>query len=303
MSSSDRDSGLPPTTVQPLRQRLQQAADLLEAAAVAEARPSAERLLLHALGRERSFLYAHPEYRLTPSEEQQFAQLLQERAQGTPVQYLVGHQEFFGREFFVTPDVLIPRPETEQAVETALALIPPDQPALLADVGTGSGCIAVTLALERPQARVLAIDLSPHALQVARENARRLGAENMTFLHGDLLQPLLAHGPGELDAIVSNPPYIGAGELAGLQREVREFEPHMALTPGPTGLEAYARIIPQAAALLHPGGWLVLELGFRSADGVRRLLGADWDEIAVVPDLQGWDRVLKARKPLPSAAE
>lgn len=276
---------------------------MLEAAGVAEARPSAERLLLHALGRERAFLYAHPEYPLTPAEEQQFAQLLQERAQGVPVQYLVGHQEFFGREFFVTPDVLIPRPETEQAVETMLEQIPPDAPALLADVGTGSGCIAVTLALERPQARVVATDLSPHALQIAGENARRLGAENVTFLQGDLLQPLVAAGLTDLDGIVSNPPYIGEDELAGLQREVRNFEPRMALTPGPSGLEAYARIIPQAAALLRPHGWLVLELGFRSADGVRALLGADWEPVAVLPDLQGWDRVLKARKRPPAAAQ
>jgi release factor glutamine methyltransferase len=309
MSSSDRESDQPSGAAPPLRQRLQQAADLLEAAGVGEARPSAERLLLHVLGRERSFLYAHPEYLLTPTEGQQFAQLIEERAQGVPVQYLVGHQEFFGREFFVTPDVLIPRPETEQAVETLLGLIPSDAPALLADVGTGSGCIAVTLALERPCARVLATDLSPHALQVARENARRLGAENVKFLHGDLLQPILDagidsgidSGIGGMDGIISNPPYIGEDELAGLQREVRDFEPRMALTPGRSGLEAYARIIPQAEKLLRPGGWLVLELGFRSADGVRALLGAEWDEVAVLPDLQGWDRVLRARK-RPSAA-
>ena len=303
MSSSDREPDLPSGAAQPLRQRLQQAYDLLESAGIGEARPSAERLLLHVLGRERSFLYAHPEYLLTPAEELQFAQLLEERAQGVPVQYLVGHQEFFGREFFVTSDVLIPRPETEQAVETMLGLIPPDAPALLADVGTGSGCIAVTLALERPRAGVLATDLSPHALEVARENARRLGAENVTFLQGDLLQPLIDSGIGGVDGIVSNPPYIGEDELAGLQREVRDFEPRMALTPGRSGLEAYARIIPQAERLLRPGGWLVLELGFRSADGVRALLGAAWDEVAVLPDLQGWDRVLKARKRPPAAAQ
>ena len=268
-----------------------------------EARHSAERLLLHVLGRERSFLYAHSEYLLTPAEELQFAQLLEERAQGIPVQYLVGYQEFFGREFFVTPDVLIPRPETEQAVETLLGLIPPDAPALLADVGTGSGCIAVTLALEHPRARVIATDLSPHALRVARENARRLGAENVTFLHGDLLQPLIDSEIGDMDGIVSNPPYVGEGELAGLQREVRDFEPRMALTPGRSGLEAYARIVPQAERLLHPGGWLVLELGFRSADGVRALLGSGWDEVTVLPDLQGWDRVLKARKRRLAAAQ
>lgn len=310
MGSSDRDSTLAHSST-PLRQRLQQAAEMLETAGVGEARPSAERLLLHVLGRDRAFLYAHPEYRLTPAEEQQFAQLLQERAQGVPVQYLVGYQEFFGREFFVTSDVLIPRPETEQAVETMLELIPPDTPVLLADIGTGSGCIAVTLALERPRARVIATDLSPHALEVARENARRLGAEQVTFLQGDLLQPLfdagihagIEAGLPELDGIVSNPPYIAEDELAGLQREVRDFEPRMALTPGASGLEAYARIIPSAAALLRAGGWLVLELGFRSAEGVRALLGPEWEQVAVLPDLQGWDRVLKARKRLPAAAQ
>ncbi len=302
MSSSDQDPGLP-SGAQPLRQRLQQAADLLEAAGVGEARPSAERLLLHVLGRERSFLYAHSGYLLTAAEELQFAQLLEERAQGIPVQYLVGYQEFFGREFFVAPGVLIPRPETEQAVETLLELIPPDAPVLLADVGTGSGCIAVTLALERPCARIIATDLSPDALSIARENARRLGAENVTFLHGDLLQPLMDSEIGGVDGIVSNPPYIGEDEVAGLQREVRDFEPRMALTPGRSGLEAYARIVPQAERLLRPGGWLVLELGFRSAAGVRALLGSGWDEVTVLPDLQGWDRVLKARKRRSAAAQ
>lgn len=285
----------------PLRRRLQQAILELEDAGVAEARASAERLLLHILGRDRAFLYAHPEYVLSTQEERQLAQLLRERAQGIPVQYLVGHQEFFGRDFLVTPDVLIPRPETELAVETVLELVKPGEEVRLADIGTGSGCIAITLALERPQARVVATDLSPAALSVAQKNAQRLKAERVEFLQGDLLQPLLNAGRGGLEVIVSNPPYIGEGEVATLQREVRDFEPRMALTPGPRGLEAYERIIPQAATLLRPGGWLVLELGFRSAESVRALLGQAWSDVAVLPDLQGWERVLKARK-LPSAA-
>ena len=281
-----------------VRQWLQRAVDALDAAGVAGARPSAELLLLFVLERDRAFLYAHPEHRLPPEQEQRLAGLLEQRARGVPVQYLTGHREFFGRDFRVTPEVLIPRPETELAVEAVLELMRSQPEPVLADVGTGSGCIAITLALERPEARVFATDLSAGALAIARENAGRLGAERVVFLQGDLLEPLAGAAAAGLDAVVSNPPYIGEEEMAGLQREVREFEPALALTPGPTGLEVYRRLIPQARARLRAGGWLVLELGYQSAAGVRALLGQEWDQVAVRPDLQGWDRVLLARKPL-----
>lgn len=276
----------------PLRQQLAEAAARLGAAGVAQPRLTAELLLAHALGRERSFLYAHPEQELTSAQSAAFATLVQRRTAGEPLQYLTGTQEFHGRRFTVSPAVLIPRPETELVVAAALDLLPPDAAARILDVGTGSGCLAVTLALERPRATVLATDISPAALTVARHNAAALGAR-VEFLESDLL----AAAPGPFDLIVSNPPYISDHDWATLQREVRDHEPRTALLAGPTGAEIYAHLIPQAHAALRPGGWLVLELGYDSAPAVRALLaGGEWSRVATRRDEQGWERVLTALK-------
>lgn len=273
-----------------LRQLLAEAASALERAGVDAPRLTAEVLLAHSLGRERSYLFAHPEDEPEPTVRAGFEGWIARRAAGEPLQYLTGEQEFYGRLFQVTPAVLIPRPETELVVAAALEHIPHDQPARVADVGTGSGCIAVTLALERPRATVVATDVSTDALAIARDNARRLGAE-VEFVESDLL----AATSGEFDVIVSNPPYISAADWAGLQREVREYEPYPALLAGETGTEVYARLILEAHPRLRPGGWLVLELGFDSATAVRALVSGGWTQIETRRDLRDWERVLVAR--------
>lgn len=275
-----------------LRQLLAEAASTLEQAGVAAPRLTAEVLLAHSLGRERSYLYAHPEAEPEAAAIERFTAWIARRAAGVPLQYLTGEQEFYGRLFQVTPAVLIPRPETELVVEAALERLPRNAPLRIADVGTGSGCLAITLALERPQAVVTATDTSAAALEIARANATRLGA-CVDFRACDLLEAV----PGPVDLIVSNPPYIAAAEWDSLQREVREHEPRAALIAGEAGTEVYARLIPQAAARLRPGGWLVLELGYESAGAVRALLDdTRWNAIETRRDLQGWERVLLARR-------
>lgn len=276
-----------------LRELLADGTAELTRSGVAAPRLTAEILLAHALGRERSYLYAHPEETLEPETLPRWRSALSARAAGTPLQYITGEQEFYGRRFAVSPAVLIPRPETEMLVAAALERVPPNTPVRVVDVGTGSGCIAVTLALERPLARVVATDVSAAALNVARENARRLGA-HVSFIQTDLL----AGAAGPFDLIVSNPPYVAEGELPALQPEVRDHEPRLALVSGPKGNEIYQRLIPQAHAALVPGGWLVLEMGYASAQTVAPLLAASgWTDVATQTDTLGWQRVLTARRP------
>ncbi|HZT74960.1 MAG TPA: peptide chain release factor N(5)-glutamine methyltransferase [Terriglobales bacterium] len=274
-----------------LRELLHEAQARLAAAGVAHARADAEALLLAALGRPRAFLYAHPEAKAAAREQEEFARLITARAAGQPLQYLLGRQNFFGRDFEVTPAVLIPRPETELVVAAALEKLAPGQMARAADAGAGSGAIAVTLALERPAARVAALDRSAAALAVARRNAARWGAR-VAFVVADWLAPVRGE---TLDLIVANPPYVADDELASLAREVRDYEPRAALVSGPTGLEAYEKLVPQAALALRPGGWLILEIGYRAGDGVRALLGR-WRDVETRRDWQGWERVVVARR-------
>jgi release factor glutamine methyltransferase len=275
----------------------------LESDGVSSAPLAAELLLMHILGRDRAFLYSHPEYALDADQAARFARLIEQRAAGMPVQYLTGGQEFWGLEFEVNPSVLIPRPETEHVVEVALARLGTrrDDALTVADVGTGSGCLAVALARELPHARMMATDISPAALEVARRNATRHGvAERIEFCRANFLRTYLEDSrPTKrcFDLIVSNPPYIGLDEAASLPREVREHEPHEALFAGPGGNEAYPRLIAQAEALLRGGGWLVVELGHKSAPRVAPLLEtAAWSHVAVERDLAGIDRVLSAQR-------
>jgi release factor glutamine methyltransferase len=271
---------------------LVQGAKLLEDGAVIAPRLTAEVLLTHALKRDRSYLYAHPEEELAEVAWIHYGRYLHERLQGKPTQYITGRQEFYGRDFRVTPYVLIPRPETEHLVESAIARIKPND--LVLDVGTGSGAIAITLALET-RARVFATDISAAALNVAR--AQQFSAR-VHFLLGNLVAAFRDHS---IDVLVSNPPYVPRSDEPGLQREVRDYEPHIALFAGPTGLEIYERLIADAAHVLRPGGWLLLELGYNSLEPVRAMLQREWSEITVMHDLAGLPRVIAARL-LPSVS-
>jgi release factor glutamine methyltransferase len=267
---------------------LLQGVKLLDEAAISAPRLTAEVLLAYALERERVYLYAHPEEELSERAWIHYGRYLHERLKGKPTQYITGRQEFYGREFRVTPDVLIPRPETEHLVEASLKLIRPGDAVL--DVGTGSGAIAITLAIGTG-ARVLATDVSQAALRVAAGNARRLEAR-VEFLACDLAACVADRS---LDVLVSNPPYVPATDHSGLQREVREHEPHLALFAGPTGLEVYERLIADARRVLRPHGWLLVELGYNSVEPVRAMLGTAWTDVTIEQDLAGLPRVLAAK--------
>jgi release factor glutamine methyltransferase len=232
---------------------------------------------------------------LSCRELNQYDQTLTRRAAGEPLQYITGHQEFWGLDLQVTPAVLIPRPETEHVVEVALDLIRGIELPRIVDVGTGSGCIALALASELPQANIQAVDISEEALEVAGENAIRLRlSERVRFRQSDLLKPFL--GPNtEFDLVVSNPPYVGETEADKLQIEVRQHEPHEALFGGAEGLDIYRRLVPQAHQVLKPGGWLVMEMGYSQEHAIRELM-TEWEEVHSVPDLQGIPRVMVARK-------
>jgi release factor glutamine methyltransferase len=273
-----------------LQTALLQGRELLEDAKVAAPRLTAEVLLAHAVGRDRAWLYAHSNEELREVWWIHYGRYLHQRMQGTPTQHITGRQEFYGREFRVTPDVLIPRPETEHLIEAALRV--PARSIL--DVGTGSGAIAVTLALES-KARVVATDISIPALRVAVENVRRLGAE-VLFVVGDLASVL---ADASFDLVVSNPPYIPESE--SLPREVRDHEPGVALYGGADGLEIYRRLIPEAARVLAPGGRLIMELGYGSADAVQAML-AGWNDVMLDNDLAGIPRVITAVRRSPAQA-
>ena len=280
-----------------LRDALTTAIDRLTAARVPSPRMNAELLLRFTLDCDRAYLYAHPERELTTEEQTRYEEALAQRARGIPAQYITGHQEFWGMDFIVNPAVLIPRPETEHVIETVLQLVNggrASSPGMrIVDVGTGSGCIALALAKELPDAEVHATDISPAALEVARANAARHQLENRIQFHEtDLLQCLER---ARLDFVVSNPPYVGESEQDQVQLGVRKFEPRKAVFAGPTGLEVIERLIPQAQAALKPGGWLVMEISGTMAEGVKRLL-AQWIDVSVTNDLQGIPRVASARK-------
>ena len=279
-----------------LRKALHAAVAKLEAAGIAEPRISAEVLIFHALGCDRVHLYAHPERELTEPEQSHYDQLIARRASGEPLQYLTGRQEFWRRDFLVSPAVLIPRPETEHVIEETLALV--HHFALgprikIIDVGTGSGAIAVTLARELPQAEVHAVDLSPEALDVARLNAQRLGAQ-VQFAVSDVLASVPRDAT--FDFVVSNPPYVGLNEADKVQEVVKHYEPHMALFAGEDGLSVIRRLITQSHEALRTGGWLLMEIGYSQSPDIMALLHA-WHNVRAVPDLAGIPRVIIARKP------
>jgi release factor glutamine methyltransferase len=267
--------------------------DRFAAANVGSSRLNAETLLMFVLSCDRSHLYAHPERVLTGEEKDRYDHVIAERIRGFPTQYITGHQEFWGLDFIVTPDVLIPRPETELLVETVLALARGLTNPHIIDVGTGSGCIALALAKELPQASIHAVDISPAALEIARTNAvRNQLADRVSFRQADLLAGVAAQS---FDFVVSNPPYVGEQEEDDVQLEVRKFEPREAVFAGATGLEIYVRLIPQAQAALKPQGHLVMEISATVAAGVKQLLSG-WQAVEISKDLQGIPRVVCARR-------
>ncbi len=273
---------------------------------------NAELLLRFTLDIDRAYLYAHPERELTTEDQARYDEVLRQRARGVPAQYITGHQEFWGMDFIVTPAVLIPRPETEHLVETVLELRTsdlgpqtsasprtpeardPKSEVSLIDVGTGSGCIAIALAKELPNAEIHATDISPDALEIAEANAARNQMQSRIHFHDtDLLRGIERDA---FDFVVSNPPYVSDSEEDQVQLEVRKFEPRNAVFAGQTGLEVIERLIPQAQRALTPGGWLVLEISGTIAGGVRALLKG-WTDVKISNDLQGIPRIARARNP------
>jgi release factor glutamine methyltransferase len=292
------ESSIAPLGSRDVRSALASAIARLESSDVPSAALAAELLLMHAVGRDRTWLYAHPEHEVDPGQASAYAGLIERRASGMPTQYLTGRQEFWGLDFEVGPGVLIPRPETEHIVEVALARLSSHrtEPLAIADVGTGSGCIAVALACELPRAQLVATDISAVALEFARRNAQRHGVSNRIEFRQMNLLDVSAQGT-RFDVMVSNPPYIGRGESAQLQREVREHEPPEALFAGDRGVEFYPPLVEQARALLIAEGLLVVEVGYGHAQFVRSLLnGGGWSEVLTTRDLAGIERVISAAR-------
>ena len=332
-----------------LREALRSALVSLQEQNVPSAELAAELLLMYVLGRDRAFLYTYPEFEIAPEAVARYFELIAERATGKPTQYLTGHQEFWGLDFEVTPDVLIPRPETEHLVEVVLELVRRDSNTLrknrrdtlwkggasappqiapdnfsnlgegigtaglkprpfearnvgasprVVDVGTGSGCIALALAWELPSAMIVATDISHAALEVARRNARRLGlADRVEFVEADLLSCFTVRSDSNaFDFVVSNPPYVSLDEIGSVQREVRDFEPRIALGGTASGAEIYGRLFSQALAVLRPNGYAAVEIGYNQSEAVLGMLGDGWDHAEVRPDLAGIPRVVIARK-------
>jgi release factor glutamine methyltransferase len=294
------NSGLVSAPVE-LRATLASGVVRLEASGVPSAALAAELLLMHVLQCDRTWLYAHPEHELSSDQSSAYAGLVEQRTEGVPTQYLIGRQEFWGLEFEVGAGVLIPRPETEHLIEVALERLGARRGEALriADVGTGSGCIAVALAHELPRAEIIATDISARALEYARRNAARHGvSDRIQFFEANLLESgidLAASRKG-FDLVASNPPYVGRNDEACLPREVREHEPAEALFAGETGVENYPALIEQAREHLSAGGIFVAEIGYNGADYVRSLLSvAPWSEPMVRRDLAGIERVISAR--------
>jgi release factor glutamine methyltransferase len=279
-----------------IQQGIERAVQVLHEAATGDQRLTAESLMMFTLGRERAYLYAHPETALTEEQQKRFEDALARRAAGIPLQYITGKQEFWGLEFQVSPAVLIPRPETEHLVEAALDLARKIERPRIVDVGTGSGCILLALAHELSQAELYGVDISGEALAMATSNAERLGlSSRVKLVQGDLLQPFLSQSM-EFDLVVSNPPYVGTAEPDKVQREVREHEPAVAVFAGESGMEIYRRLIPQAWTALKPGGYLLIEIGYSMEAAIDELL-SQWQERRSIADLQGIPRVVVARKP------
>lgn len=273
---------------------------VLERAGIEHAAQESRWLVGHALGLESHHLASKAEQPVSPEQRIQAESLVSRRAAHEPLQYILGTQEFCGLDFFVSPAVLIPRPETEVLLQEALRAVDLNKDSVLVDVGTGSGCLAVTLAKIVMRARVFAVDRSPEALAVAKGNAeRQTVADRIEFLEGDLLAPLRDRGlTGQVDVIVSNPPYIAEPDWAGLQPEVRDFEPRSALVSGPTGTEFHERLLRESKAYLLPGGSLVMEIGQGQRPAVQRMAEqfGGYTPVEIAKDGAGIERIVVVRR-------
>lgn len=266
--------------------------EALDAAQQATSRIEARALLRVVLQQPDAWLLAHDDELLTAEQAQQYVALVVRRVAGEPMAYITGRREFHGREFAVTPAVLIPRPETELLVELALQRLPADAPCRVLDLGTGSGCIGITIAADRPQAQVTLVDASEAALEIARANAAQWAPANTTLLHSDWYSAVAAE---RYDLILANPPYVAEGD-AHLQQGDLRFEPRSALAAGVDGLSDLQRIIAQAPQHLRAGGWLLLEHGFDQAVACAWLLeAAGFQDAFNAPDLAGVPRVSGGR--------
>lgn len=274
---------------------LREASQTLRDAGVPEARREAGSLLSHVIGKDRTFLISHAEDIVAGDDLARFRETVARRASGEPLQYITGVQDFYGREFRVTTDVLIPRPETELLVEAALEVIAHKPAPLICDVGTGSGCIAITLVCERTDARAVAVDVSVPALAVAEDNARRHAVgDRMRFTISDCFDSV---DRTAFDLVVSNPPYVAADALPGLQREVRDHEPLVALSSGVDGLDVIRRLLRDAPAFLKTDGYLIMEIGFDQGEKVQCLINENlWRLDEIRPDLQGIPRIVLVQK-------
>lgn len=259
----------------------------------------AQVLLSHVTGIDRIGLIMQQDQALTVDQQQHYQRLLERRAQGEPVAYLTGHKEFMGLDFIVSPDVLIPRPDTEMMVETALEFFRhnPVRPLLALDVGTGSGAIAISLAARLEELQVYAIEISPAALGVARQNAQRLGVKERVHIKlGNLLEPVMGELAGKVSLITANLPYVPCGDIPALMKDVRDFEPHLALDGGPDGLDLYRLLLPQAHKLLQPGGLLLMEIGPGQGQAAQNILAPEQWQGTVLKDLAGRERLVVAEK-------
>lgn len=281
-----------------IAEAIHEGAGILKAAGLPEARREAGSLLGYVLDRDRTFIIGHSEQPTTREQLQIFRELVLRRAAGEPLQYITTRQSFFGLDFEVAKGVLIPRPETELLVETALGLLENSKTApAICDMGTGSGCIAITLLHEHPAAHAAAIDISAAALEVARRNAiRHSVSERLTFVTSDCFSALSPNN-WSFDLIASNPPYIAEAALAGLQREVRDHEPREALAGGPDGLTVVRRLLAESGAFLREGGHLLIEIGFDQALDVEKMIDRQaWKSAGIQQDLQGIPRLVVLEK-------
>lgn len=309
MSAPDRTRPAPANTALTIRSALREGQRRLLAEQVPSASLSTELIMMSVLECDRTYLYTHAENELPASKTIRYFELISERAAGKPTQYITGHQEFWGLDFDVSPDVLIPRPETEHLIEAVIELAAKrgshkDGPLRVVDVGTGSGCIPVALASEFPGEEIFATDISPAALRMAARNSARHGfAARVRFVETDMLAYFLRpEYEATFDFVVSNPPYVARAELDQLQREVRDYEPRLALGGLERGDEAYRQLFAQAFRLLKPGGAVIVEIGYNKREQVLPLLDSGWTEIEVRPDLAGIPRVVSARKSSSSVA-